>query len=96
MLNNFSFTVVLAILWSIFSWKNDTFAFEIQDSNLTTYQVAAVTQIPELLVCKQLGALLSGIKLEILVTCTMMTECLSGLNVMAVRLILAITRLWRG
>ena len=45
MLNNFSFTVVLAILWSIFSWKNDTFAFEIQDSNLTTYQVAAVTQI---------------------------------------------------
>ena len=29
MLNNFSFTVVLAILWSIFSWKNDTFAFEI-------------------------------------------------------------------
>ena len=45
MLNNFSFTVVLAILWSIFSWKNDTFAFEIQDSNLTTSQVAAVTQI---------------------------------------------------
>ena len=45
MLNNFSFTVVLAILWSIFFWKNDTFAFEIQDSNLTTYQVAAVTQI---------------------------------------------------
>ena len=45
MLNKFSFSVVLAILWSISSWKDDTFAFEIQDSKFTSSRVAAITQI---------------------------------------------------